>query len=130
MSTNDCEHSIGNDPRKANQCVKCGRTLGGRWIRNMEREAELVQRAAGLHDVSDLVQFAQGRAGTGQVRRLRSRSFYVEIREELSDAVNYFAWLEDQRILNGDEGLSGNELAALHHVVQAWRHLHSRDSDW
>ena len=130
MSTHDCEHSVGNDPRKANQCVKCGRTLGGRWVRNLGREAALVQRAAGLVNIGDLVHVAQQRAGSGQVRRLRSRSFYVEIREELSDAVNYFAWLDDQRVLNGEEGLTHNELNALHHVTQAWRWLHSADGDW
>lgn len=129
MSTADCDHSSSDDPRKAGTCVKCGRPLPAPFMRSHEREAELIQRAAGLADVSDLIAFAQFRSGSGRVRRLRSRNFFVETREELSDAANYLAWLSDQRVANGEEGLRSNELAALHHVAEAWRWLHSRGLD-
>lgn len=130
MSTAQCEHSAGSNPRKQDTCVKCGRPIEGRWRRDIEREAELIQRAAGPNDdVSDLVALSIARSGTGAVRSLRTRNFFIEVREELSDAANYLCWLDDQRVLGGEDGLRNNELIALHHVAQAWRWLHSRGQD-
>lgn len=124
MSTVICEHSIGNDPRY-DSCVKCGREMNGRWIRDKERERKLIMRASRKPEYTEsLVNFAQERAGDSQVRNLTSRSFIREIREEIADAANYLCWLDDQRVINGEDGLNAGELAALNHVTEAWRWLH------
>jgi hypothetical protein len=46
-----------------------------------------------------------------------------EIQEELADACNYLCWLDDQKSIKGEEGLNAGEIAALHHVIEAWRWL-------
>lgn len=120
-----CEHSVGNDPRHLTTCLKCGREVNGRWLRDKGREEELVLRASKPSEtIRGLIHFAQERAGDSQVRNLTSRSFLREIREELADATNYLCWLDDQRVIAGEYGLNAGELAALHHVTEAWKWLH------
>ena len=124
MST-ACEHSIGNDPRHLRTCLKCGREVSGRWLRDPERERTLAFRASKDPEFTEsLVRFAQERAGDGQVRTLVSRNFHREVREELADSFNYLCWLSDQKAVRGDEGLNAGELACLSHVCEAWRWLH------
>lgn len=130
MSTVECEHSIGGNPRHPNTCIKCGREVSGRWLRDLRREASLVYRASKKPEYSaSLIHFAQSRAGDKPVRSLRSRNMRREIEEELADAVNYLCWLDDQKAVKGLEGLNAGELAALHHVCEAWRWLHAGDDE-
>ena len=120
-----CQHSFGTDPRREGTCVKCGRIVSGRWIRDPERERQLALRASKKPEHTEsLVAFAQSRAGSGQVRNLLSRNMHREIREELSDALNYLCWLDDQKAVLDEGGLNAGELAALHHICEAWRWLH------
>jgi len=122
----ECEHSIGPDPRFASTCIKCGREVSGRWLRSKERERSLAMRASKKPEFTEsLVAFAQQRAGESNVRNLRTRNFQREVREELADALNYLCWLDDARAIKGEGGLNAGELAALHHVVEAWRWLHT-----
>ena len=128
MSGVECEHSLGNDPRRieSGACLKCGRTVSGRWRRDKNRERDLVLRASAKPEFSEsLVRFAHARSGDGEVRNLRSRNMRREIEEELADAVNYFCWLDDQKAIKGLVGLNAGELAALHHLTEAWRWMHS-----
>lgn len=119
-----CEHSIGDDPRFPTTCIKCGKNVSERWIRDTERERQLLLRASKKPEFTEsLVQFAQSRSGKSNVRRLKSRNMRREIQEELGDAANYFCWLDDQKVIKGEDGLNAGELAALHHVVEAWRWL-------
>lgn len=121
----DCEHSIGSDPRFESSCVKCGRVVSGRWVRDKERERQLALRASKKPEYTEsLIAFAQQRAGETNVRSLRSRNFHREIREELADTLNYLCWLDDAKHLKGQNGLNAGELAALHHVCEAWRWMH------
>ena len=123
--TSNCEHSIGNDPRNETTCIKCGRSVDGRWLRDTKRERHLVLRSSSKPEFAEsLVNFAQKRAGDTNVRQVRSRNFTREIKEELADAMNYLCWLDDQKYLRGLDGLNAGELAALHHVTEAWRWLH------
>lgn len=129
----DCEHSVGANPRNATTCVKCGRSLSGRWLRDPERRRELLLRVAsapGQAAAESLAAYAEARTQSGPVRRLKTRNFRREILEELGDAANYFAWLDDQRALRDAGGLSHEETIALHHLVQAWRWMHSQGEDW
>jgi len=125
-----CEHSIGNDPRHPTTCLKCGREVSGRWLRDLGRERQLIVRASKdqVHS-ENLVRFAQSRSGLDSVRMLRSRSFHTEVREELADAANYLCWLDDQRHIRGEDGLTAGELACLHHLTEAWRWLHVGSED-
>lgn len=126
MSGVRCEHSIGDNPRKTTTCIKCGREVLGRWLRDKRREADLVYRASKEPEYSaSLVALAQTRAGDKPVRGLTSRNFRREIEEELADAINYLCWLDDQKNLQGLDGLNAGELACLHHLTSAWRWLHS-----
>ena len=85
-----CEHSIGEDPRFPRTCIKCGREVSGRWLRDLQRESELALRASKKPEFTEsLIQFAQARAGKSNVRRLKSRNLRREIQEELADALNY-----------------------------------------
>ena len=125
-----CEHSIGDNPRRPTTCIKCGREVSGRWIRDKRREANLVYRASKKPEFSaSLIALAQMRAGDKPVRGLASRNFRLEVIEELADAVNYLCWLDDQRALQKLGGLNAGELAALHHLTEAWRWLHSSGDD-
>ena len=125
-----CEHSIGTDPRYENTCVKCGRIVSGRWLRSKDREGLLALRASRKPEFThSLVQFAQERAGDTHVRNLHSRNFHREIKEEIADAFNYLAWLDDSKVIKGGIGLNAGELAALHHITEAWRWLHIGGDD-
>jgi hypothetical protein len=99
--------------------------VDGRWLRDIDRERNLVLRSASKPEFAEsLIAFAHNRAGNSNVRSVRSRNFHREIKEELADAVNYLCWLDDQKYLRGIDGLNAGELAALHHVTEAWRWLH------
>lgn len=99
--------------------------MSDRWLRSLERERSLALRASEEPEFTEsLVKFAQFRAGSGQVRQLRSRNFRLDVMEELADALNYLCWLDDAKVVRGEGGLNAGELAALQHVALAWRWLH------
>ena len=124
MST-ECEHSFSSNPRNEGVCVKCGKIVSGRWLRDGERERLLGLRASKKPEFTEgLVAFAQQRAGTTEVRNLSSRNFRKEILEEVADAFNYLCWLDDQKSVNDEGGLNAGELACLHHITEAWRWMH------
>jgi hypothetical protein len=124
--SSQCEHSFSGNPRNEGTCVKCGKIVSGRWLRDEERERLLALRASKRPEFTEnLVAFAQQRAGDSPVRNLRSRNFHKECREEIADALNYLCWLDDQKAVIEGSGLNAGELACLFHITEAWRWLHT-----
>jgi hypothetical protein len=101
-------------------------------VRDLRREQQLIERVVNDPSlVEGMVAMAQRRAGTGAVRSLKNRNFLREICEEIADAANYFVWWDDQIVVNGGSGLGSQQLAALHHLAEAWKWLHTAgDDDW
>ncbi|NBV77927.1 hypothetical protein EBR66_07210 [bacterium] len=91
----------------------------------MGRERDLALRASEEPEFTEsLVRFAHFRSGSGPVRRLTSRNWRVDVLEELADALNYLCWLDDAKAITDEGGLNAGELAALHHVTEAWKWMH------
>lgn len=98
------EHEASGDPRRAGQCVRCGRPFEPDaepvLERDLVRERDVVAQAARFAPyVSDpeavaeaLSAFAERRAGRDPVRLPKGRDLVVEALEEVADLRNYVAW--------------------------------------
>lgn len=132
MIAQECNHEVGNDPRRALECLKCGRTLPAPMIRDAGRELALLERHT---EHKGLAAYAlgqvQSRAGVDQAwRGLAHRDFAQECFEELIDLVAYLLGRADQRALHGHETeLSVSESMVMYHALEALKALLAADDD-
>lgn len=121
-----CNHSLGNDPRRKErgECVKCGRVLGGGWVRDEETEGALILRHTEHVDLAAWA-FArmQERAGVDtEIRNVAHRDLRREFIEEQIDAVAYLTFTMYQRRIHGyEDELSSSQSMALYHTLEALR---------
>jgi hypothetical protein len=132
MQTMECNHEVGNDPRRAAECLKCGRTLPAAMIRDPERELAILKRHT---EHKGLAQYALSqvhvRAGVDRPwQGLAHRDFRQESFEEIVDLVAYMLGRADQRALHGHETeLSVSESMVLYHALEALKALLAADDD-
>jgi hypothetical protein len=128
----ECNHEVGNDPRRASECLKCGRTLPAAMIRDPERELAVLKRHT---EHKGLAQYAlsqvQARAGVDRPwQGLAHRDFGREAFEEVIDLCAYMLGRAQQRDLQGHETeLSVSESMVLFHALEALKALLAADDD-
>ena len=127
----ECEHSENQDPRRAGECLKCGRTMPRFMLRSLKRERELLHRINDKATVVDLVHtWVIRRAGVGPWRDLPTRDFSLEAIEEAVDGIAYMLGKADQRMHQGfEDELSAQDMMALHHFTEALRCLVTKSDD-
>jgi len=126
-----CTHEESPDPRRAGECLKCGRTLPPAMIRNRERDRSIIARVT---DETALINLAHNwvirRAGDGPWKNLANRDFKREAIEEAVDGIAYCLGAADQRTLHGyEDPLSSGQLMALMHFTEALKCLLMPDDD-
>ena len=129
VQVTECNHSIGNDPRRAerNECVKCGKIVPDGWVRDPAFEESLIRMH---HEDERLCKhvydyMVEGAGKTAPIRDLAHRPFVQkEAPEEYRDAVFYLLGRAYQRTIHGYSApLSPGESMALWHTMEAMRCL-------
>lgn len=118
------------DPRKQNECVRCGRPIDPGPARDREFEVNAVRRVAGGLgvNVEPLIRLAQERADAGQQDYRHdfpdlTRDLELEGLEEGADWANYIVWRLDairRNMVEGQEWKVEHLQAALKHVALAF----------
>jgi hypothetical protein len=136
MSGHVCE--AGNDPRKQESCVRCGRLIPpppppapvlDLCDPAFETEATVTAaRQAGV-DGRSLDAFANARRHPGPVTNHPTRDLSLDTYEELADARNYLVWkLEQHRHLDTlTVERQWHLMQSLGAVAVAWHHLAQAD---
>jgi hypothetical protein len=144
-----CEHAPAADPRKAGECVKCGRAYTSQDIPlpmpGEDYAVDIAAAAAGFrmsdkggrlesHPVAQSINaHAAARTHPGPLR-MDGRCLLVEAGEEILDARNYLAW-EAARTFDGMR--AGDHEACVRHdramralaaVIVAWKELQTTPS--
>lgn len=127
----ECEHTENLDPRRAGECLKCGRPMPPFMMRSLTRERELLHRINDKATVVDLVHtWVIRRAGMGPWKDLDKRDFTTEAVEEAVDGIAYLLGKADQRMHQGfEDELSAQDMMALHHFTEALRCLFTKSDD-
>lgn len=121
-----CEHSIGNDPRRAErrECVKCGLRVPEPFSMDRDPQFEIAVLSAaaervGLPHLADsLHAFAERRVLDGPVLLPEGRDLIQEWLEEAADGVGNYGpwWLQLQQLLQTeDDGTIAYVQEALAH---------------
>ena len=128
-----CQHEESREPGKTGVCYKCREEItGAGWVRNPADDYDLLCRVSQDRDLVDMIyRQVTERAGTDeQWHSVAHRDFVREVREELLDGCAYLMGQADQRKIRGYvDPLSSGQLMALHHLVEAYRCLHTPDDD-
>jgi len=112
--------------------VKCGRVLGGGWVRDEEHEGALLLRhTESVPLAAYALKYVQSRAGVdSEIHNVAHRDFHREALEEYVDAVAYLVFRSYQRKIHGyEDDLSSGESMALYHTLEAMRCLQVDDDD-
>jgi hypothetical protein len=124
-----CDHAPSVDPRMKD-CVRCGRPIPPAWERNIDAENRLVVHASPDEQTAWVVNTKRlRRSGKGWVRQILRRDFTREGDEEILDLVNYAVWRDQQRKIQGFDGLSAGQLHALSLFLEAYQWWHRTEDE-